>query len=97
MNTKHTPIDGVTRCECGCKYWEQDRCADCGDRAIVTPEVAAMTANVIAAWEQSHTGTPQNRRSARRSEAAWLDRLAAVVGGYDTATSLVAARFERTR
>ncbi len=26
-------IDGVDRCECGCKYWQGDRCVDCGDRA----------------------------------------------------------------
>lgn len=22
--------DGIDRCACGCKYWEQDRCIDCG-------------------------------------------------------------------
>jgi hypothetical protein len=22
--------EGVTRCACGCKYWEHDRCIDCG-------------------------------------------------------------------
>jgi hypothetical protein len=22
--------EGVTRCPCGCKYWEHDRCVDCG-------------------------------------------------------------------
>ena len=22
--------DGVDRCPCGCKYWEGDRCIDCG-------------------------------------------------------------------
>lgn len=22
--------EGVDRCECGCKYWENDRCHDCG-------------------------------------------------------------------
>jgi len=22
--------DGYDRCECGCKYWEHDRCIDCG-------------------------------------------------------------------
>lgn len=21
---------GCTRCECGCKYWEFDKCIDCG-------------------------------------------------------------------
>lgn len=22
--------EGVDRCFCGCKYWEHDRCIDCG-------------------------------------------------------------------
>lgn len=22
--------DGLDRCSCGCKYWEDDRCIDCG-------------------------------------------------------------------
>lgn len=26
--------EGVTRCVCGCKYWENDKCVDCG----MTPE-----------------------------------------------------------
>lgn len=27
------PVDGVTRCDCGCKYWDAEgRCIDCGDR-----------------------------------------------------------------
>ena len=28
-------IDGVDRCACGCKYWERDRCIDCGDTQVV--------------------------------------------------------------
>lgn len=24
--------EGATRCACGCKYWENDRCIDCGDK-----------------------------------------------------------------
>lgn len=23
-------IEGVTRCPCGVKYWESDKCVDCG-------------------------------------------------------------------
>lgn len=23
--------EGVDRCPCGCKYWENDRCIDCGN------------------------------------------------------------------
>lgn len=22
--------EGIDRCACGCKYWENDRCIDCG-------------------------------------------------------------------
>jgi hypothetical protein len=25
--------EGVTRCDCGSKYWEHDRCVDCGTHA----------------------------------------------------------------
>lgn len=25
-----TPIDGVSRCACGCKYWQNATCIDCG-------------------------------------------------------------------
>ena len=24
-------VDGCDRCACGCKYWENDRCIDCGE------------------------------------------------------------------
>lgn len=24
--------EGVSRCDCGCKYWENDRCVDCDTR-----------------------------------------------------------------
>lgn len=23
--------EGVDVCDCGCKYWENDRCVDCGE------------------------------------------------------------------
>ena len=25
--------EGCTRCFCGCKYWENDKCIDCGEDA----------------------------------------------------------------
>lgn len=28
--------DGVHRCWCGCKYWEDDRCIDCGGHVLDT-------------------------------------------------------------
>ena len=28
------PEDGVDRCDCGCKYWRDGRCIDCGDRLV---------------------------------------------------------------
>lgn len=27
-----TPRDGVDRCDCGCKYWHDGKCFDCGDK-----------------------------------------------------------------
>ena len=26
------PYEGLTRCDCGAKYWDDDRCHSCGDR-----------------------------------------------------------------
>lgn len=26
------PIEGCDRCDCGCKYWEDGKCIDCGER-----------------------------------------------------------------
>lgn len=26
-----TAVNGASRCECGCKYWEYDRCFDCNE------------------------------------------------------------------
>lgn len=26
--------EGCTRCECGCKYWENDTCIDCGNKYV---------------------------------------------------------------
>jgi len=30
--------EGVDRCPCGCKYWEDDRCVDCGGTEVVEPD-----------------------------------------------------------
>lgn len=27
--------EGCDRCFCGCKYWENDKCIDCGTSAVV--------------------------------------------------------------
>jgi hypothetical protein len=29
-------LEGVHRCDCGSKYWENLRCADCGEKAPKT-------------------------------------------------------------
>lgn len=49
MTTRMTTIDrhgnrvareGVDRCPCGCKYWEHDRCVDCGAEVELTIRTA---------------------------------------------------------
>ena len=30
--------EGCDRCLCGCKYWENDRCIDCGGTEVQTEE-----------------------------------------------------------
>src|SRR5262245_3170346 len=32
FNSNQTATEGCSRCECGCKYWEGDRCIDCGTK-----------------------------------------------------------------
>lgn len=32
LTTTAPAENGVDRCYCGCKYWENDRCIDCGER-----------------------------------------------------------------
>lgn len=27
-------VEGVDRCRCGAKYWENDTCVDCGERVV---------------------------------------------------------------
>lgn len=48
--------DGYDRCQCGCKYWEYDRCIDCGTyiRAALVLDVkdakeAYLNATVLTA------------------------------------------------
>lgn len=36
-----TAREGVDRCFCGCKYWEDDKCIDCGthiDKIVNDPD-----------------------------------------------------------
>jgi hypothetical protein len=30
----HVRVEGCDRCYCGCKYWENDRCVDCGGTEV---------------------------------------------------------------
>lgn len=33
---KDADLEGVYACLCGCKYWENLKCADCGEKAPKT-------------------------------------------------------------
>lgn len=36
--------EGIDRCDCGCKYWENDKCIDCGQLVeIIQLRQAAKT------------------------------------------------------
>ena len=40
--------EGLTHCQCGCKYWENDRCIDCGTLVeIVKIRYAAFAARYL--------------------------------------------------
>ena len=46
--------EGCTRCTCGCKYWQNDVCIDCGmDADVVTTlsvDDAAILADLLGEW-----------------------------------------------
>jgi hypothetical protein len=42
-------LEGVVRCYCGCKYWEDLRCVDCGDK--VNLELYLQLADAYRAFE----------------------------------------------
>lgn len=46
--------EGCTRCACGCKYWENDRCIDCGESVPVPvqPKWADLDFPNLGVWEQ---------------------------------------------
>jgi hypothetical protein len=38
--------EGVDRCFCGCKYWENDHCVDCGESITFVREGRAIEASL---------------------------------------------------
>jgi hypothetical protein len=48
--------EGVTRCACGAKYWENDRCVSCG---AVAPTVCAECATALHPGTHALTGEPE--------------------------------------
>jgi hypothetical protein len=40
--------EGVDRCACGCKYWENDRCIDCGGTEVAMDEHSAEIVRAFA-------------------------------------------------
>ena len=34
IHGNHFRMEGCDRCWCGCKYWENDRCIDCGGKEV---------------------------------------------------------------
>lgn len=39
-------LEGIVRCYCGCKYWDDLHCHSCGEK--VTPELATQLADLHA-------------------------------------------------
>lgn len=40
LHNNTVAVEGCTRCVCGCKYWENDRCVDCGRLAAVSEDAS---------------------------------------------------------
>lgn len=59
MNTKTAPIEGLTRCECGSKYWDGNRCHSCGDK-YPTNMTSQIKTKVDRGQPNRHTDTAPN-------------------------------------
>lgn len=89
------PEQGVTRCLCGCKYWEGGRCIDCGERPTPEPATLGQVAEARRlaalvpdwadrlngeAWERTFDLIEDGSKFVSRIEArAAIDALAALV------------------
>lgn len=40
-------VEGCTRCECGCKYWENDHCVDCDAAAASIMTLLSLRLRVL--------------------------------------------------
>ena len=40
-------IEGILMCYCGCKYWDDLRCHDCGLDILVTPELLYVAFHLV--------------------------------------------------
>jgi hypothetical protein len=45
-----TPQDGLDRCPCGCKYWTDGRCVDCGDKFRPEPDAKPGPEPIRTDW-----------------------------------------------
>lgn len=81
--------EGVSRCECGCKYWENDRCVDCGTgfNALrhggimrLVDEAPALHPDtvIIATHSPAYDGTAPAPSPLLALVIQWLDEAAAV-------------------
>jgi DNA-directed RNA polymerase subunit RPC12/RpoP len=50
-----TAREGCSRCLCGCKYWENDRCIDCGAEHEPTNDARCWNCN--SRWLDIHPDT----------------------------------------
>jgi hypothetical protein len=59
MTTNHLALEGVTRCYCGSKYWEDDLCVDCGARPDLEAEAVRLLEQTIGAdWRTGFLTDP---------------------------------------
>lgn len=64
--------DGYDRCQCGCKYWEHDRCIDCGTyiRAALALDVKDAQEDYDRASIPELSAAQEDLRAARKRLAA---------------------------
>ena len=78
--------EGCDRCECGCKYWEHDKCIDCGKHVSEIKEEADLEDCLVGEFDRWWEDGPT--KANWPNEAKDMFRLA-FMGGAEAREALV--------
>lgn len=98
MSAEQFPRTFIDRCACGCKYWENSRCIDCGEKfrvesVFTTVKEAAEILGVKYSEIMYEAG-----RSGGTYQGFWVQKIdGRVYIATDDVESLLRARMRRSR